>query len=717
MMKNIFNIYKRDIKNIITNSSALIVIIALCILPSLYAWFNIAASWDPYAQEATSKIKIGVVNKDKGAFILDKDIILGDEVIEGLKENDLLGWQFVSEEEANEAIKKGKYYATITIPEDFSKDMTSIITSDIKKGTIIYTVNEKINAIAPKLTDKGASGVQENVTKSIIETVSKVLLTASKEAGIELEDQIPKISNVYNMLEEIRSRFGEINETTDLAYDGVVKIKELVKEIQEDMPLIYETLNNTKSLSSEVENFISVSKSGLNDMSPTIKGDIKLVSEISKDISSYTNSIIDAINSNTEKAPEMVNNLINKVRSLEKVNDSVLRFLKALNNISSTKPLNGIINRLETLQGNIDKIKTSLQSIKDSLDAGNAVDLSLLNNIKALADNVASTSEDIYSKFDTEILPQINDIFDSAFKVAENTLTIIEEAEKKLPKIENILDTVYKGADKGIEGITFVKEKLPEAERIINEITDKMKNVTDEKSLKELIDLLKEDVQERTDFLTTPVNLETRELYPMGNYGSAMTPFYSVLSLWVGLLLLLSILTVNTHGEYKFWEIYFGKLMLFMTLALIQSLIVVIGDLYLLKVYCLNPILLILGMLFTSVVFVSILYSAVSVFGNVGKVIGIVLLVLQIGGSGGTFPIELTPRFFQVIHPFLPFTYAISFAREAIGGVVGEVLIKDIIILVIYAVASILIAVFLKKPINKILEKFTKKFEESGLSE
>ncbi|NFF37502.1 YhgE/Pip domain-containing protein [Clostridium botulinum] len=716
-MKNIFNIYKGDIKNIITNSSALIVIIALCILPSLYAWFNIAASWDPYAQEATSKIKIGVVNKDKGAFILDKDIILGDEVIEGLKENDLLGWQFVSEEEANEAIKKGKYYATITIPEDFSKDMTSIITSDIKKGTIIYTVNEKINAIAPKLTDKGASGVQENVTKSIIETVSKVLLTASKEAGIELEDQIPKISNVYNMLEEIRSRFGEINETTDLAYDGVVKIKELVKEIQEDMPLIYETLNNTKSLSSEVENFISVSKSGLNDMSPTIKGDIKLVSEISKDISLYTNSIIDAINSNTEKAPEMINNLINKVRSLEKVNDSVLRFLKALNNISSTKPLNGIINRLETLQGNIDKIKTSLQSIKDSLDAGNAVDLSLLNNIKALADNVASTSEDIYSKFDTEILPQINDIFDSAFKVAENTLTIIEEAEKKLPKVENILDTVYKGADKGIEGITFVKEKLPEAERIINEITDKMKNVTDEKSLKELIDLLKEDVQERTDFLTTPVNLETRELYPMGNYGSAMTPFYSVLSLWVGLLLLLSILTVNTHGEYKFWEIYFGKLMLFMTLALIQSLIVVIGDLYLLKVYCLNPILLILGMLFTSVVFVSILYSAVSVFGNVGKVIGIVLLVLQIGGSGGTFPIELTPRFFQIIHPFLPFTYAISFAREAIGGVVGEVLVKDIIILLIYAVASILIAVFLKKPINKILEKFTKKFEESGLSE
>ncbi|NFI95434.1 YhgE/Pip domain-containing protein [Clostridium botulinum] len=716
-MKNIFNIYKRDIKNIITNSSALIVIIALCILPSLYAWFNIAASWDPYAQEATSKIKIGVVNKDKGAFILDKDIILGDEVIEGLKENDLLGWQFVSEEEANEAIKKGKYYATITIPEDFSKDMTSIITSDIKKGTIIYTVNEKINAIAPKLTDKGASGVQENVTKSIIETVSKVLLTASKEAGIELEDQIPKISNVYNMLEEIRSRFGEINETTDLAYDGVVKIKELVKEIQEDMPLIYETLNNTKSLSSEVENFISVSKSGLNDMSPTIKGDIKLVSEISKDISSYTNSIIDAINSDTEKAPEMVNNLINKVKSLEKVNDSVLRFLKALNNISSTKPLDGLINRLEMLQGNIDKIKTSLQSIKDSLDAGNAVDLSLLNNIKALADNVASTSEDIYLKFDTEILPQINDIFDSAFKVAENTLTIIEEAEKKLPKVENILDTVYKGADKGIEGITFVKEKLPEAERIINEITDKMKNVTDEKSLKELIDLLKEDVQERTDFLTTPVNLETRELYPMGNYGSAMTPFYSVLSLWVGLLLLLSILTVNTHGEYKFWEIYFGKLMLFMTLALIQSLIVVIGDLYLLKVYCLNPILLILGMLFTSVVFVSILYSAVSVFGNVGKVIGIVLLVLQIGGSGGTFPIELTPKFFQIIHPFLPFTYAISFAREAIGGVVGEVLIKDIIILVIYAVASILIAVFLKKPINKILEKFTKKFEESGLSE
>ena len=252
---------------------------------------------------------------------------------------------------------------------------------------------------------------------------------------------------------------------------------------------------------------------------------------------------------------------------------------------------------------------------------------------------------------------------------------------------------------------------------MINELVSKVGNINNNDDLQEIVKLLKSDVQTRSDFLANPVNIIENKLFPMGNYGTGMTPFYTVLSLWVGLLLLASMLTVEAEGEYSATSQYFGKLLLFLTIAIIQALIVSIGDLYVLKIYCVNPALFVLGSVFTSIIFTFILYSMCSVLGNVGKVLGIVLLVLQIGGSGGTFPIQLTPKFFQIINPFLPFTYAISFAREAIGGVVQSVLIKDIVVLSIYGIIFIIISIFLKKPINKLTHGFAESIKKSGISE
>ena len=196
-----------------------------------------------------------------------------------------------------------------------------------------------------------------------------------------------------------------------------------------------------------------------------------------------------------------------------------------------------------------------------------------------------------------------------------------------------------------------------------------------------------------------------------------MTPFYTVLSLWVGLLLLSSLLSAEVHGDYKPYQVYLGRGLTFTTIAVIQALIVSLGDIYILGVQSVNPVLLVLGSVFTSIVFTFIVYSLLSVFGNMGKAMGIILLVIQVAGSGGTFPIEVTPKFFQMVNPYLPFTYAISMLRESIGGIYYPVLYKDISILCIYIIVSLLIALPLKKPINKIYKVFNGKFSESGLSE
>ena len=716
-MNNIFKIYKDDIKKIFTNYAALIVFIALSILPSLYAWFNIKASWDPYGKEATSQIKIGVVNKDKGAELKGEFKNIGNQIIDQLKENDVMGWQFVSEKEAVKAVEEGSYYAMITIPEEFSEDILSLITDDIKKGKIIYTVNEKVNAIAPKITVKGATAVQENVNKTVIETVSDIVLSTAKDLGIEVEGQLPKLDNLYDKLVEIQSKFKDLYETTDLAYDGVNKVADLVTNLQNDIPLITDTLNSTKGLATNLIDFITTSQGEINNIAPTIKTDIGLVKDLADEVSSYVDVVINAIKTNGENVKVLLENLSTKVSSLKEYVTSIRVLVEKINGQSQNGALSGVLSQLETAENNLNQLYNEIESIRNLLDNGNLSDTSKLENAKTVLNDVSNIAGNLYEKFDTEILGNINTILNTANDSAKGALEILQRAQDKLPQVEEILTTVSALCNKGNEGIKYAKDNLPRAEEIVNEVTSKVAKIKDSSDLKDLLKLIANNVEERSNYLTSPVELEENSLYPMRNYGTAMTPFYSVLALWVGMTLLVSMFSVEAHGEYNHMEVYFGKLLLFLTIGMTQALIVSLGDLYLLKIYCVNPALFVTGILFTSVVFVAIVYSLVSVFGNVGKVTAIILLVLQVAGSGGTFPIQLTPKFFQIINPFLPFTYAISFAREAIGGVVQSVLVKDIVIMLIYIVASILISIFLKKPINNLLSGFTKKFHESGLGE
>lgn len=717
MIKSIWMIYRDDLKRIFTNYAAIIVSLALCILPSLYAWFNIKASWDPYGQEATSQIKIGVVNNDKGTEFNGKELNIGDQVVNQLKENNLMGWQFVDEAEGEKALEEGIFYATITIPDHFSEEITSLVTSDVKKGQIIYRVNEKINAVAPKLTSKGATGVQENINKTIVETVSGILFEAGKELGLEIQETVlPQLSNVHRQLETLISKFDEMNSLVQTAHDGGIQLKELIATIQNDLPLIRQTITSAQETISSFETFINTSKSALTDFMPTLKDDILLIQTIANELLTYMNQIEEAILSGSEKAPELIKNLMTKVDSAQGLINSFVNVLETFNKFPAGK-FDQLISQLQGVNGELDKVIAFLQQLHDYTVNGGQPDLTVLNNVKTLLTSVTTTTNNIYNRFDSTITPALNDVIDYAYSTASNILAVLKEAEIKLPDVESLLNTAYKGSEKGIDAIDYINAKLPEAEDKVKEVTAKLGEINESQSLQEVLTLLQEAVTERQNFMTSPVDLVEETIFPMHNYGTAMTPFYSVLAQWVGMTLLISMLSVRAKGEFRPTEEYFGKFLLFGTLALVQGLIIALGDLYLLDIYCMNPTLFIMGSLLTGITFAFIVYSLVSVFGNVGKVVSIILLVLQVAGSGGTFPIQLTPKFFQVIYPFLPFTYSISFARESIGGVVENVLVKDMMMMCIYVIASILIALFLKKPINKLLSGFAEKFEESGLGE
>nr|WP_317331680.1 YhgE/Pip domain-containing protein [uncultured Romboutsia sp.] len=713
-MKNIFKIYKNDLKDIFTNKVLLVIILGLCILPSLYAWFNIKASWDPYG--STGNISVAVVNEDSGAEIMNKKVNIGDELIKELKTNKDLGWKFVDRKKALEGVNDGTYYAYIEIPSNFSENLTSLVSKDIKKGTIIYTVNEKINAIAPKITSSGAASIQNEVNQMVVKTVSEVVLNVFNEAGIELKKQLPKLSTLENNLVNVQSKFKDIDKVVNTAVDSTDKVSGIIKDIQKDMPLIKETLTNSKNLSSDIKSFLNDSKTGLSQLSPIIKNDLGLVSEISSNAKNAVSNLIDAINKGSESAPQLIDNLSTKLSDLASNTNTLTKFLEKLNKLVPGNQLKSVIDSLNSINAKLDTAINSLQTIKNQVANGEKPPLTNLNNLLKVIDGVNIITSSILNNFDSKIQGPITNIIEDSFKVADNIITVLDSAEKKLPAVEDILNTTLSFTGSANEGASFIKEKLPYAKSVVDNLVNSMKKINNNGEVNELISVLKSDVLKRSDFLKQPVDLVEKRLYPIKNYGSAMAPFYTVLSLWVGILLLMSLLSTNVHGDYKPNEVYFGRGLTFLTLTIVQALIVSLGDIYLLKVQAINIPLFILISVFTSIVFTAIVYSLVSIFGNVGKAIGVVLLVVQVAGSGGTFPIQVTPQFFQNVYPLLPFTYAISAMRETVGGIYMPNLTKDITILAIFIVVFVMFTVFLKKPINKVTKKVQDRFNESDLT-
>ena len=220
--------------------------------------------------------------------------------------------------------------------------------------------------------------------------------------------------------------------------------------------------------------------------------------------------------------------------------------------------------------------------------------------------------------------------------------------------------------------------------------------------------------------MSSPVSIQSKVLYDVENYGSGMTPFYTNLALWVGGLILVSILKQEVDKDGKIHrftasQAYFGRWMLFMAVGLVQGLIVCLGDIVLLKVQCVHPVAFVCVGVFCSFIYVNLIYALALTFKHIGKALGVVLVILQIPGSAGTYPIEMTPAFFQKLHPLLPFTYGISAMRECIAGMYGANIWKYLGILAIFFPISLFIGLVLRPLLMNLNHLFDKRLSETEL--
>lgn len=714
-MKNIIKIFIRDIKSIIKNWVALIIILGLMILPSLYAWFNIRASWDPYGN--TGGIKVAIVNNDKGGNLQDKFISVGDELVTKLKENSNLGWEFVSEEEGNNGVHKGKYYATIIIPEDFTSETLSIINNNIKRPTLIYRVNEKSNAIAPKITEKGITTIKSQVDSNIIETVDGLIFMVFNEMGVSIEGSKDKILKLINGVIDLNNKVPEIENIINEIYNGSSSAENLISKAKDNLPLLQDTLNSSDSLLVDTKNALEKSKGALGDVAPVIKSDLEV---INRELSNLEGLINTVININIDKN-SILNGLDNISIKLGEINSKINGIIKSLEPLSKfNNNLKEIINELNAVSTKLNSAIDIISKISDTVNNASPVDKSKLQEIKSLIEANRNIIANILNNYDSLYIPAINKAIDQLTNISDNSITLLNEAKSAIPDIESLLNSLDNALKLGKGDIEKLNNEMPKIKVSLSNISSKLSSINKDEAIDKLLSLLKNDWEAVSNFLGSPVEIKEEVLFPIPNYGSAMSPFYSTLALWVGALILVSLLTTEPHGfkeeiTFKPYEKYFGKFLTFGFIGICQTLILTLGDIFLLKCYVLNKGLFIGVSLLSSIIFILIVYTLVSIFGNVGKAISVILLVIQVAGAGGTFPVEVMPSFFKKVNPLLPFTYSISAMREAVAGVVKSNLTRDIIMLLCYGVIFVLIGLFLKGPINKASKKFIEKLNESGL--
>lgn len=719
-MKKVLKIYKRDLKNIFTNWVALVIVLATIILPSLYAWFNIKSCWDPYGN--TGGIKVAVVNEDKGGIFNEKEYNVGDELIEKLEDNTSFGWQFVSKEEADRGVFEGDYYASIEIPEDFTSDILSLTKTRIVRPALIYNINEKSNAIVPKITNTGVNTVKDELNSNIVKVVNGVIFNVFDQVGINAEDYKETLRNIVDYIYNINDRIPELKKVIEEADKGIVAVDTVIEKVKEIIPKTSSTIDKSQTLIANGQAKMDEVKAEAERKSQEVKNHIVK-------IQNTVNSIEVTIKAD---GPEVLKNQLILIQGkLQETNDKLTDVLSSLNELKiklnkfgiNVKPLNNIIDQVQILQNKVLAASEYVNGIMTDITNGNFDDLMIGEVISTVEEKIGEVKSHVngfINRYDNEIAPDLIQAYISATDTASSGNEILTMVENTIPDINYLIDIATKDSSLAKDELQKLKDKLPRIEEKFNNLVEKIKKYDNEEDFDRLVDLLINNSEESSNFLSNVVNIEKNSIFSVPNYGSGMSPFYTTLALWVGGTILVSLLTTHAkkfEDEEDITPIqeYFGKGLTFVTIAIAQGLVVTMGDMLILKTYVVNPTLFALTGIFTSVVFVTFIYTLVSVFGDVGKALAIIFLVLQVAASGGTFPIEVMSGFFQAINPLLPFKYAIGLMRETTAGIVQSILLNNFIHLSIYFIVAIIMGTTLKKFVNKYTRKLSSKLEESGI--
>lgn len=704
-MKNTFKIFFSDIKSLSRHFFAVLVVIAIMIIPALYAWVNIYANSDPYGN--TGNISVAVASDDQGY----EGQNMGESVLEGLKDNKSINWVFTgSTDKAIKGVESGKYYAAIVIGENFSRnmyDLKSALTDD--ESTVTYYKNAKTNAIAVKITDTAAETVQNNVKVQYLKVLFQTVFTKGQELGEDIDEE-QAVNAVIAQLTDLSKSLRHYSDSVGRFVSDSSSISYVLSGIGSSSANASAALSGSQATLSSAQAAVTNAQTSIDQLANGLDGKL---AELEADLDAVTDALnklasSEVLNGSIELHNQMVDNAKNAAANLQTHLEALRAILPENSALSGTayvaNTLDALIERTKQMQNQLDLLYNDASFVED-------------------AANITGACADTVSLMRSMITNQLKTGIDMMLTNLSSTLNMMS------PLISSLgitLDDIAPVVESAGDTLSYVSSAMTRLQSLMTRVADacddllvKINEGTADERLQTLITVLNGNAEKYAEFLSSPVSVTEETIYPVASYGDAMTPFYSALAIWVGGVVLTAILKVEaepkglrnvTEGQ-KYW----GKFILFFILGQIQTAVIVLGDIYLLGCQCQEPWLFWAAAAITSFAFTAVIYSLALAFGDIGKAIVIVIVVMQVAGSSGSYPIEILPDIFSKIYLFFPFPYAINAMREAICGMYQWDYFIYLGELMIFAVGGILIGLVLRKPFIKLNRFVEHEVEKSGV--
>ena len=648
MIKN--KMLRAEWKHLFSNKILLISMAVISFIPILYSGFFLGSIWDPYGQ--TKNLPVAFVNEDKGTSLNGKSLNVGESVEKKLKDNHDLGWEFVSKQQADEGVNSGHFYAVVTIPSDFSQKVASITESEPQQAVINFTTTPAKNYIGSLVSNQAAAKVKSSVSEQITQAYAKGILENLDKLGIGMDTAANGASTLYDGLGRLQSGTQTyVGGVKQLAVNqqslagGLAQLSDGSRKLQAGLGQLSNNLP-TESQLSQLSDGMKQLQSGINQLNASVSNPSPVLMAQQNKVETEAQTLKETIEDSKSDLLAAGGTLQTLgAQAAASSSKSTTISLPQISNISQAfTKIQTIIAQTRTLREDLQALKQQLSAQQTQLQAG----VSTLNNgVNQLAPN-AITAFNGYNS-----VRFANNQLLAGSTSLTNGLNEAKSGSQKLANGASLLESrsgaLIDGTSQLASGADTMANKLAD---VSNRIKIQPTGATTQQQI------------------ANPVKLEMTEKGNVPNYGYALSPYVLSLSLFVGAIVLNVIYPIRkTFSEQesaiRWW---LSKASVAGVAAFMQATILMLVMVFFLGLTPEHPAHFIGAVYLTSFAYMSIVSLLVIVLDNPGRFLAMVLLVLQLGSSEGTFPIQTANGFFQAINPLVPMTYSIRALRQAISG-------------------------------------------------
>ncbi len=712
-MRTIAKIMRTDLQRMTASVVAIVTLLGLCIIPCLYAWFNIFSNWSPYDSEATGRIRVAVVSSDQGAELLGLQVNVGDKIIEALQSNASIGWEFPdSADAALEGVRASDYYAALIVPEDFTAHALSFLTGELQNPQLQYYENEKKNAIAPKITSKAKTAVQEQVNAAFVETITAYVSKASTVLSASGHDPQAMLRTLSAQTQQLADRLSDAAGVLAAASDLTAAADQLIGLSEALVGDASQITQAGGSVIGSAGDAVSDTDSAVQETADALR---RLGAEHAADLQEL-NDVLTAAFTDVNRYNDFVtSDLTSRLQLLAARKDSASTAAADLKVLGLDVPADGF-TRLAERYGNIYDCLSRLETVTEAGWAG------VKHSQQAILDEISEAQKIValLSSAGTDVLEsRLQQAIGAAQSAVDAAGASLAGMGGDFQTLAGVLDGYGDALDALHGSLTDTAQAVTGLQDRIATVSGLLERLSESELLGRLTGVLTDDAALIADYLASPVRMDTQVLYEVREYGSAMAPFYTVLAQWVGALLAAVLLKVRIKHPEQYpglrpWQSFFGRYGLFLFVGLAQGLIVSLGDLIYVGVQCLHPVRFVLAACLNGVCFTMINYALVFALENIGQALGVIVLVVQVAGAGGTYPVEVLPRVFQKLYPAMPFRYAMDAMRECVAGMYGHTYAKCMGVLVLFTLGALGLGLALYWPakwLNRLISESKEKSE------